>query len=151
LLAYQAFYLCRQAQDREAAAAAARKALASGTLAAQGALGFQCAAFALFSAGLYEAAIAAYDVALAVARERGDSVRAPALLSFRGRALTLAGNLEAALADLRAKYKRQPSVDLARMIRELEAESSCRTFTRRSQSRSRELCARSSQKEPDDV
>ena len=100
LLAYRAFYLCRQARDREAAVTAARGALASGTLAAQGALGFHCAAFALFSAGLYEEAIAAYDGALAVARERGDSVRAPAILSFRGRALTLAGNLEAALADL---------------------------------------------------
>jgi DNA-binding CsgD family transcriptional regulator len=100
LLADRAFYLCRQARDREAAIDAARRALASGALVADGALGLQCAAFALFSAGLYEEAIAAYDAALAAARERGDAVRSPAILSFRGRALTLAGNLEAALADL---------------------------------------------------
>src|SRR5207244_2205054 len=65
--------------------------------------------FALFSAGLYEEAIAAYDAALAVCRERGDSVRAPAILSFRGRALTLAGNLEAALADLNESLIAQSS------------------------------------------
>jgi DNA-binding CsgD family transcriptional regulator len=100
LLADRAFYLCRQARDREAAIDAARRALASGALVADGALGLQCAAFALFSAGLYDEAIAAYDAALAAARERGDAVRSPAILSFRGRALTLAGNLEAALADL---------------------------------------------------
>jgi DNA-binding CsgD family transcriptional regulator len=100
LLAYRAFYLCRQARDREASIDAARRALASGTLIAHGALGFHCAAFALFSAGLYDEAISAYDGALAASRQRGDSVRAPAILGFRGRALTLAGNLEAALADL---------------------------------------------------
>jgi DNA-binding CsgD family transcriptional regulator/tetratricopeptide (TPR) repeat protein len=100
LLAYRAFYLCRQARDREASIDAARRALASGTLIAHGALGFHCAAFALFSAGLYDEAISAYDGALAASRQRGDSVRAPAILGFRGRGLTLAGNLEAALADL---------------------------------------------------
>jgi tetratricopeptide (TPR) repeat protein len=100
LLADRAFYLCQQAHDREAAIDAARRALASGAVVADGALGLQCAAFALFSAGLYEEAIAAYDAALAAARERGDAVRSPAVLSFRGRALTLAGNLEASLADL---------------------------------------------------
>jgi tetratricopeptide (TPR) repeat protein len=100
LLAYRSFYLCRQAQGRDAAIDAARRALASGTLAAHGALGFHCAAFALFSAGVYSEAIAAYDAAVGASRERGDSVRLPATLGFRGRALTLAGNLEAALADL---------------------------------------------------
>jgi DNA-binding CsgD family transcriptional regulator len=100
LLADRAFYLCRQARDREGSIDAARRALASGLLIADGALGFHCAAFALFSAGLYDEAIAAYDAALAAARERGDAVRSPAILTFRGRALTLAGNLEGALADL---------------------------------------------------
>lgn len=100
LLAYRAFYLCRQADHRDEAVESARRSLASGSLAAHGALGFHCAAFALFSAGLYHEAIAAYDAALAASRARGDSVRAPAILAFRGRALTLAGNLEAALADL---------------------------------------------------
>jgi DNA-binding CsgD family transcriptional regulator len=100
LLAARAFYLCRQARDRDASIDAARRALASGSLVRDGALGFHCAAFALFSAGLYDESIAAYDAALAAARKRGDAVRSPAILAFRGRALTLAGNLEAALADL---------------------------------------------------
>jgi tetratricopeptide (TPR) repeat protein len=71
-----------------------------GSLVREGALGVHCAAFTLFSAGRYDEAIAAYDAALAAARKRGDAVRSPAILAFRGRALTLAGNLEAALADL---------------------------------------------------
>src|SRR5262249_28486961 len=64
LLADRGMYLCRQARDREASIDAARRALASGSLVADGALGFHCAAFALFSAGLYDEAIAAYDAAL---------------------------------------------------------------------------------------
>ena len=100
LLADRAHYLCRHARDRDASVDAARRALASGSLVAEGALGFHCATFALLSAGLYDEAIAAYDAALAAARRRGDAVRSPAILAFRGRALTMAGNLEAALADL---------------------------------------------------
>jgi DNA-binding CsgD family transcriptional regulator/tetratricopeptide (TPR) repeat protein len=100
LLADRAFYLCRQAHSRQEAIAASRRALSDETVMDHGALGFNCAAFALFSAGGYQEALAAYDAALALARARGDSVRTPALLSFRGRALTLSGNLEAALADL---------------------------------------------------
>jgi hypothetical protein len=71
---------------------------------------------------------------------------------FLTKALAERRSLEEALTDLRAKYQRQPSPDLARMIRELEAEVSYRrsqgatTDVRRS--RSRELCARSAKGKP---
>jgi DNA-binding CsgD family transcriptional regulator len=100
LLAYRAFFLCRQARDRGAAIDAARRSLASGRVVEKGDLAFHCAAYALFSAGEYAEAIAAYDASLAFARERGDVIGAAATLAFRARALTLSGNLLAALADL---------------------------------------------------
>jgi DNA-binding CsgD family transcriptional regulator len=100
LLAYRSFYLCRLARDREAALDAARRALASGRLVAKGELAFHCVAYALFSAGEYEEALAAYDAALAAARDRGDVIGAAATIGFRARALTLSGNLLGALADL---------------------------------------------------
>ena len=72
LLADATFYACRLADDREAAIALARRALASGELVASGALGFQFAAFSLVSTGLFDEAIAAYDAALIAAERRGD-------------------------------------------------------------------------------
>ena len=50
---------------------------------------------------------------------------------FLTKALAERRSLEQAVADLRAKYERQPSPDLARMIRELEAEISYRSRSRR--------------------
>ena len=101
LLADVAFYQGRLAADRAAATAAARSALASGELAASGALGFNYVAFALGSVGLFSEAIAAYDAALAAALGRGDIFRIGTLYAFRGRVKMVRGDLEAALADLR--------------------------------------------------
>jgi DNA-binding CsgD family transcriptional regulator len=101
LLADVAFFQGRLAADRPAAIAAARSALASGNLAASGAVGFNYAAFALSSAGVFDDSMRAYDAALAAAQRRGDLFRLGTLYAFRGRLKMVRGDLEAALADLR--------------------------------------------------
>jgi len=56
---------------------------------------------------------------------------------FIAKALAERRSLEKALKDLRAKYERRPSPDLAEMIRQLELEVSHRGFTRSPQKRVR--------------
>ncbi len=56
---------------------------------------------------------------------------------FIAKALAERRSLEKALKDLRAKYERRPSPDLAEMIRQLELEISHRGFTRSPQKRAR--------------
>jgi DNA-binding CsgD family transcriptional regulator len=102
LLAVVAFYQGRLARDRDFAMTTARRALASGELVANGGLVLHYAAFALVSSGLFEDAFATYDAALEAAQRRGDVFRAAPLLVFRGRAKQLCGDLEGALADMRA-------------------------------------------------
>jgi DNA-binding NarL/FixJ family response regulator len=102
LLADAAFYQGRLARDRDVAIATARRALASGELVANGGLALHYAAFALVSAGVFDDAFTTYDAALDAAQRRGDVFRAAPLLVFRGRAKHLCGDLDGALADIRA-------------------------------------------------
>jgi hypothetical protein len=54
---------------------------------------------------------------------------------FLAKALAERRSLEEALRDLRAKYERQPSPDLAEMTRQLESEISDRKAVRRRKKR----------------
>ena len=78
---------------------AARSSRASSTLTAVSALHY--AGFALIAAGLLDEAIAGYDRAYDEAVRRGDATRLASVLCFRGRFLTMRGDLNRALDDLR--------------------------------------------------
>jgi DNA-binding NarL/FixJ family response regulator len=101
LLATMSHYEYRLGADRERAVDLARRALASGRLLASGTVAFTYASQALDIAGLFREARSLYDEAVARARRRGDIVQVALFLMWRGKCATHAGDLPAAIGDLR--------------------------------------------------
>jgi DNA-binding CsgD family transcriptional regulator len=87
--------------DRARSVGLAEEALQSGLLVHRSSHALFYALDALRAAGEAEAGLAAYEHALAAARQRGDLLNVGGLLSFRGWLLLENGDLRAAEADLR--------------------------------------------------
>jgi DNA-binding NarL/FixJ family response regulator len=101
LLATMAHHEYRLGVDRARAVGLARRALASGRLAASGSVAFSYAAYAFPLAGLFDEGLAVCDDSLAQARRRGDVFHVASTYMWRGRCHTLTGDLATAVSDLR--------------------------------------------------
>jgi DNA-binding CsgD family transcriptional regulator len=100
LLATAAMQELRLARDRELGVELARRSLESGRLHVRAVSALHYAGFALIAAGHLDEAIAGYDRAYEEAVRRGDATRLASVLTFRGRFLTMRGDLNRALDDL---------------------------------------------------
>jgi DNA-binding CsgD family transcriptional regulator len=101
LLATLCHHECRLGRDRERAVELARRALASGRLAASGSPAFSYAGYALTVAGLFDDALSVYNASLAQAHRRGDLFHIASTYMWRGRCQTFRGRLSDAVDDLR--------------------------------------------------
>jgi ATP/maltotriose-dependent transcriptional regulator MalT len=101
LRAVLAHYELRRGLDRERGSALAKEALASGRLSQLSSHALYFALDALRATGEFDAALAAYESALASARQRGDLLNVGGLLAFRGWLLIDKGDLRSAEQDIR--------------------------------------------------
>ena len=101
MLAMAAMQELRLARDRELAVELARRSLESGQLHATAVSALHYSGFSLIAAGLLDEVIDGYDRAYDEAVRRGDATRLASVLTFRGRYLTMRGDINRALDDLR--------------------------------------------------
>ena len=101
MLAMAAMQELRLARDRELAVEYARRSLESGLLHATAVSALHYSGFSLIAAGLLDEVIEGYDRAYDEAVRRGDATRLASVLTFRGRYLTMRGDINRALDDLR--------------------------------------------------